>query len=185
MKALKEIEKFYYSDFWISRFKRRLSEEGMRFYPLELDCILGCTTELMENTEFKIVNIDENQNGSSNESDTITLNCNMKHISSLDNVIMHEFGHRQYNQPQFFIVKHLNELIIQHPDIKQEVSKEDYTYFTDDNEIRQRIIPIVKEMRDNNWTSYEAYRLSKSLKNDDIRDLFEEEYIIHLLENVL
>lgn len=181
---LKEIEKFYYSDFWISRFKRRLREEGMRFYPLELDCILGCTTELLDNNKFKIVDIDENNNGSS-KGKTITLNCNMKHISSLDNVIMHEFGHRQYEQQEFFIVKHLNEFIIQHPHLKQELSKEDYTYFTDDNEIRQRIIPIVKEMRDNNWTSYETYELSKSLKDDDIKDLFEKEYIIHLLENIL
>ena len=48
--SLKEIERFYYSEFWESRFRRRLKEEGFRYYPLELDCILGAITYLREDT---------------------------------------------------------------------------------------------------------------------------------------
>ena len=35
---------------------------------------------------------------------------------------------------------------------------------------RQRIIPIVKEMYDNDWTAEEAYELSENLRMDDIKD---------------
>lgn len=52
--SLKEIERFYYSDFWTSRFRRRLKEEGFRYYPLELDCILGTTSCLRDDTKFKL-----------------------------------------------------------------------------------------------------------------------------------
>ncbi len=38
-------------------------------------------------------------------------------------------------------------------------------------------------MYDNNWTA--AYELSENLKIDDIKDIFTEEYIIHLLKNIL
>ena len=31
---LKEIVRFYYSDFWINRYKRRLKEEGHKYYPI-------------------------------------------------------------------------------------------------------------------------------------------------------
>lgn len=40
-------------------------------------------------------------------------------------------------------------------------------------------------MYDNNWTAEEAYELSENLKIDDIKDIFTEEYIIHLLKNIL
>ena len=53
------------------------------------------------------------------------------------------------------------------------------------NELRQRIIPIVKEMYDNNWTAEEAYELSANLKRDDIKDIFTKDYIIDLLKNIL
>lgn len=52
--SLKEIERFYYSDFWTDRFRRRLKEEGFRYYPLELDCILGVTSCLKDNSKFKL-----------------------------------------------------------------------------------------------------------------------------------
>lgn len=56
--SLKEIERFYYSDFWTSRFRRRLKEEGFRYYPLELDCILGATSCLRDDTKFKLFDED-------------------------------------------------------------------------------------------------------------------------------
>ena len=191
--SLKEIERFYYSDFWTSRFKRRLKEEGFRYYPLELDCILGAISYLRDNTKFKLFDENQNKNGVSNASTMIALNINMSeeklNDSHINNVIMHEFGHRQYNQEEFVFIKYLNELTIGSPGLyiknNQTLGIEDYPYFTNDNELRQRIIPIVKEMYDNNWTAEEAYELSANLKRDDIKDIFIKDYIIDLLNNIL
>ena len=191
--SLKEIERFYYSDFWTSRFKRRLKEEGFRYYPLELDCILGAISYLRDNTKFKLFDENQNKNGVSNDNTMIALNINMSeeklNDSRINNVIMHEFGHRQYNQQEFVFIKYLNELTIGSPGLyiknNQTLGIEDYPYFTNDNELRQRIIPIVKEMYDNNWTAEEAYELSANLKRDDIKDIFIKDYIIDLLNNIL
>ena len=191
--SLKEIERFYYSDFWTSRFKRRLKEEGFRYYPLELDCILGAISYLRDNTKFKLFDENQNKNGVSNASTMIALNINMSeeklNDSHINNVIMHEFGHRQYNQQEFVFIKYLNELVIGSPGLyiknNQTLGIEDYPYFTNDNELRQRIIPIVKEMYDNDWTAEEAYELSANLKRDDIKDIFIKDYIIDLLNNIL
>ena len=189
--SLKEIERFYYSDFWTSRFKRRLKEEGFRYYPLELDCILGAISCLREDTKFKLFNEDSNQNGVSNKDTMIALNVNLDkdelNDSYINNIIMHEFGHRQYNQQEFVFIKYLNELTIGSPSLylNQSLEEKDFNYFTNDNEIRQRIIPIVKEIYDNNWTAEEAYELSENLKRDDIRDIFTKDYIIDLLNNIL
>lgn len=192
-KSLKEIERFYYSDFWISRFKKRLKQEGFRYYPLELDCILGAISCLRDSTEFKLFDEDHSKNGVSNTNTMIALNVNMNkeklNDSHINNVIMHEFGHRQYNLQEFIFIKYLNELTIDSPEsyIKnnQYLTERDYSYFTNDNELRQRIIPIIKEMYDNNWTAEEAYELSENLKMDDIKDIFIKEYILDLLENIL
>lgn len=191
--SLKEIERFYYSDFWTSRFKRRLKEEGFRYYPLELDCILGTISCLREDTKFKLYDEDPNQNGKSNKGTMIVLNVNMEKEelsdSYINNIIMHEFGHRQYNQQEFVFIKYLNELAIGSPRLyikdNEILTRDDYSYFTDDNELRQRIIPIVKEMYDNDWTAEESYELSENLKRDDIRDIFTKDYIIDLLNNIL
>ena len=189
--SLKEIERFYYSDFWTSRFRRRLKEEGFRYYPLELDCILGAISYLREDTKFKLFNEDSNQNGVSNKDTMIALNVNLDkdelNDSHINNIIMHEFGHRQYNQQEFVFIKYLNELTIGFPSLylNQSLEEKDFSYFTNDNEIRQRIIPIVKEMYDNNWTAKEAYELSANLKRDDIKDIFTKDYIIDLLNNIL
>lgn len=180
--VLKEIERFYYSDFWIKRFKKRLQQEGFRFYPLELDCILGATTCLRDDTKFKLFDTETVQHGKSDGGPIIALNINMEqgqlNDSHLNNVIMHEFGHRQYNQPEFVFIKYLNELTIGSPGLyirsNQSLTAKDYPYFVDDNELRQRIIPIIKEMYDNHWTSEEAYELSENLKIDDIKDIFEK-----------
>lgn len=121
----------------------------------------------------------------------IALNINMNNLndSHINNIIMHEFGHRQYNQQEFVFIKYLNKLTIGSPGLyiksNQTLGQEDYPYFTDDNELRQRIIPVVKEMCDNDWTAKEAYELSENLKLDDIKDIFTKEYILNLLENIL
>lgn len=189
--SLKEIEKFYYSEFWERRFKRRIREERLQIPPFELCFLQGLTTELRENTRFKLYDESQNSSGVSNNDTMIALNINMKDLndSHINNIIMHEFGHRQYNQPEFNTIVKLNKRIIGQPGLyiknNETLAKEDYLYFTDDNELRQRIIPIIKEMYDNKWTAEEAYKLSENLKKDDIRDIFTKDYIIDLLNNIL
>lgn len=185
--SLKQIERFFYTEFWENRFKRRLKEEGLSFSIIELDIIQGTISELRDNTKFKL--FEGEPNGVSNNDTMIALNVNLENDSHINNIIMHEFGHRQYNQSMFQIIVDLNQSIIKTPGLyiknNEVLTREDYPYFTDDNELRQRIIPIIKEMYDNNWTADEAYELSENLKMDDIKDIFTEEYIINLLNNIL
>lgn len=188
--SLEEIERFYYSDFWESRLRRRLKEEGLQYNPIDLDIIQGTTSELRENTKFKLFDEDQNSNGVSNNDTMIALNVSMKDLndSHINNIIMHEFGHRQYNQGTFIVVRKLNDRVLGNPIehvIDSTLSEEDTKYFIDKNELRQRIIPIVKEMYDNNWIAEEAYELSENLKIDDIKGIFTKEYIIDLLSNIL
>lgn len=99
-KVLKSVEQFYYSDFWINRFKRRLQEEGLKYDPIELDRILGATTAIKDNNVFKLFD-DVNSKKGISKRETIALNINMSREQSndshIENIIMHEFGHRQYN----------------------------------------------------------------------------------------
>lgn len=188
---LLDIEKFYYSDFWINRFKRRLQEEKIDFDHIELDIIQGTTSELKEDTKFKIFDKNQRTNGVSNNGTMIALNTNMNkdklNDSHIINVIMHEFGHRQYNQSSFKKVIDLNRKVIDNPKkyLIDDLSDKDIVYFTDDNEIRQRIIPIIKEMRDNGWRLGEVYDKSENLKIDPIKDIYKREYILKLIDNLL
>lgn len=191
--SLKEIEQFYYSEFWEDRFKQRLKQEHLQFIPIELDIIQGMSSELREETKFKLFDENQNSNGISNHGTMIALNINMNeeklNDSHINNVIMHEFGHRQYNQKEFKIVAYLNKKIIGTPGLyikdNQTLSEKDYPYFVDDNELRQRIIPIIKEMWDNSWDAEEAYGLSKNLEIDDIKDIFTKDYILDMLKYLL
>lgn len=189
--TLKEIERFYYSSFWIDRFKNRMYEEEEDYIPIQLDIIQGITSDLRDTTKFKLYDESSNSSGVSDKGEMIALNINMKELNDyhINNVIMHEFGHRQYNQKGFRLIIELNKIIIGQPGLyikdNQALTDRDYPYFIDHNELRQRIIPIVKEMYDNNWTAEEAYELSENLKIDDIKDIFKKEYILHLLKNIL
>lgn len=191
--SLKEIEDFYYSYFWTKRLERKLKEYKIDYTPIDIDKILGMTTELRENTQFELFNEEQGSKGISNKGTMIALNTNIKdeevNDSHINNVIMHELGHRQYNQPEFDLVVRLNRKIIGSPGLwiknNQVLSEKDYPYFMDHNELRQRIIPIIKEMYDNNWTLEEVYDKSKNLEQDDIKDIFEEVYILHLINNLL
>lgn len=191
--SLKEIERFFYTEFWENRFRRRLREEGLGFSVIELDIIQGTISELRDNTKFKLFSEDPVQNGISNHGTMIALNVNLAenemNDSHINNVIMHEFGHRQYNQAAFQIVIDLNKEIIGSPGLHikegETLSEKDYPYFTDANELRQRTIPIIKQMYDNNWTLEETYDQSHDLFIDDIKNIFTKEYIIYLIRNLL
>lgn len=191
--SLKEIERFYYSPFWVKRLKRRLKEAKIDYTPIDIDIILGTISELREDTKFKAFNEETGSKGVSNKGTMIALNVNIKeeeiNDSHINNVIMHEFGHRQYNQDAFDLVVRLNKKIIGSPGLwiknNQVLVEKDYPYFMDDNELRQRIIPIIKEMYDNKWELEEVYDRSKNLERDDIKDIFDKAYILYLIDNLL
>lgn len=187
--VLESIEQFYYSDFWINRFKRRLQEENLEYNPIELDRILGTTTALKDDNVFKLFDRDENNKGISNKGTMIALNINMSRDQSndshIENVVMHEFGHRQYNQNEFHIIEYLNDKILKSPSPMGLESELDYQYFTNRNEIRQRIIPLVKEMCDNNMTPEEMYYLSPNLRQDSLFNIYSKVEILYWLNNIL
>lgn len=186
--VLESIEQFYYSDFWINRFKRRSQEEGLEYDPIELDRILGATTSIKDDNVFKLFDDVTSKKGISNR-ETIALNINMNREQSndshIENVIMHEFGHRQYNQSEFHVVEYLNDKILKSPSPMGLESELDYQYFTNKNEIRQRIIPLVKEMYDNNMTPDEMYYLSPNLRQDSLFNIYSKVEIIYWLNNIL
>lgn len=190
--SLKEIERFYYTEFWENRLFDKLEDFNYSTSDkLNIICrIQGATSYLRDEIKFRLFDKSPNENGISSNDDMIALNINMKNLndSHINNIIMHEFGHRQYDLPEFTIIKVINKNTFK--DIKDNVIdesliKEDLKYFTNDNELRQRIIPIIKEMHDNNWTSNETYELSINLNNDDIKSIFKKEYIVYLLKNIL
>lgn len=192
-RSLKDIERFFYTSFWVKRFQRRIHEEEEYYLPIQLDIIQGITSELSDDSVFKVYDAPSVQNGVSNKGTMIGLNVNLDinelTDSHVNNVVMHEFGHRQYNQKGFKLIVELNKRIIGSAGFfikeDQSLSKEDYDYFTDHNEMRQRIIPIIKEMYDNGWTIAETYDKSKNLEIDDIKDIYKREYILKLLDNLL
>lgn len=190
--SLKEIERFYYTKFWEDRLFNKLNNFNYSTSDkLNIICrIQGATSYLRDDIKFKLFDESPNESGISSTDDMIALNINMKDLndSHINNIIMHEFGHRQYDLPEFTIIKVINKDTfenIKENIIDESLIKEDLEYFTNDNELRQRIIPIIKEMYDNNWTSSEAYDLSTNLNNDDIKSIFKKEYIIYLLKNIL
>lgn len=186
--VLESVEQFYYSDFWINRFRKRLQEEGLEYNPIELDRILGTTTSIKDDNIFKLFDDVTSKKGISKR-ETIALNINMNREQSndshIENVIMHEFGHRQYNQSEFHIVEYLNDKILKSPSPMGLESELDYQYFTNKNEIRQRIIPLVKEMYDNNMTPEEMYYLSPNLRQDSLFNIYSKVEIIYWLNNIL
>ena len=186
--VLESVEQFYYSDFWINRFRKRLQEEGLEYDPIELDRLLGATTSIKDDNVFKLFDDVTSKKGISKR-ETIALNINMNREQSndshIENVIMHEFGHRQYNQSEFHIVEYLNNKILKSPSPMGLESELDYQYFTNKNEIRQRIIPLVKEMYDNNMTPEEMYYLSPNLRQDSLFNIYSKVEIIYWLNNIL
>lgn len=187
--VLLDVQDFYYSDFWESRFKRRLQEEGIKYNPIQLDIIQGMTTELIDKIVFKLFDKDPLYNGVSNPSNMIALNINLdeweKNDSHIENVVMHEFGHIQYLQKEFRIVTWLNGRVLKSPSPSGLENELDQKYFSDQNEIRQRIIPVIKEMVDNNWSPEQAYYLSENLRNDDLYAIYDKQTLIYWLNNLI
>lgn len=186
---LTKIEQFYYSEFWTSRFKRRIKEENIDYNPIQLDIIQGSISELKDATKFMLFDKDTTYKGVSNTKNMIALNINIDKIQSndshIENIVMHEFGHRQCKIPEFNIINYLNNKVLKSPSPIGLENELDYKYFSDKDEIRQRIIPVVKEMIDNKWTLEQTYCLSENLKQDDLYSLYSKQTLIHWLDNIL
>lgn len=114
-----------------------------------------------------------------------------------DITIHHEFGHGAYSPIYKDIDEWLGALsVIEHNDnligdaSKQLLSDhnlypDEIGYFTDPNELRQRVIPAVEEMFTNGWTVEEAYDKSKALNRAGLKKIFNKDYILKLLGGML
>lgn len=114
-----------------------------------------------------------------------------------DITIHHEFGHGAYNRMHkdkdewsgaLSVIKHNDNLIGDAskqllPD--HNLSPDKIRYFTDPNELRQRIIPAVEEMITNGWTVEETYDKSKALNQSGLKKIFNKDYILKLLGGML
>ncbi len=70
-------------------------------------------------------------------------------------------GHLQYECPEFWIVEYLNGRILNSPSPIGLENELDFEYFTNKNEIRQRMIPLVKQYLDTGQITYdEVYQNS-------------------------
>lgn len=115
---------------------------------------------------------------------------------SADITIPHEFGHLIYDRvtPSIDIIRRLNEKVIGYPihnlrsdvfEINPGISREYIDYVSDFDELRQRIIPAVEEMFKNGWTVEETYNKSIALKEAQLKDIFNKDYILKLLGGML
>ena len=184
---LLKIQDFYSGSYWIKRFKRRLLEENIRFNNIEQ--IQNITSELIDKVLFKLFDKDSVYNGVSNRQNMIALNINFydwkQNDSHIQNVVMHEFGHLQYLQKEFQIIVDLNRAILNNLKPFGLKSEVDERYFSNHNEIRQRIVPIIKEMLDNHWNFEQTYNLSENLRNDAIFTMYNKKTILFWLKNLL
>lgn len=169
--VLENVERFYYSDFW----GNRIRQNTWSYYINKI----GATTLIKEDTVFKLFDKPKSSKGISNKDNMIVnMSRDQSNDSHVENVVMHEFGHRQYNQSEFHVVEYLNDKILKSPSPMGLKSELDYQYFTNKNEIRQRIIPLVKEMYDNNWNAEEVYYLSPNLRQDSLYTIYNKRDIV-------
>lgn len=107
----------------------------------------------------------------------------------------HEFGHSLYNVNRIKDIPAVKQLVKANDELigdaekhlisKGNLSEEQIAYYTDKDELRQRVIPVVEEMFENGWTAEDAFEKSIALKRSNLKDLFNKDYIIKLLEGML
>lgn len=181
--SLKDIERFFYSSFWLNRFKRRMDEEDEDYIPIQLDITLGVSSDLRDRIKFKISN-----EGTESES-VLVLDPTKDDISesNINNTVLYKFGHKQYKEKAFHLAIALNKRVIGSPGLflqnNEILNREEYKHLIDPCELRQNIILVVKEMHDKGWTLVETYDKSKNL--DIIRNIFTRDYILKLIDNIL
>lgn len=169
--VLNNIEEFY-NTFWEDRANKVLSKQQVRQ-------IQSMTSLLLDDIRFKLYYADASQNGYSNKSHTIFINGNNE--TNIPILIMHEFGHIQYNQKEFIPVVKYNDFIINNPLPIEKLSELDYKYFTNKNEIRQRLIPLVKLKLENDLT----YKFIFNNFEDDLFQIYDKKDLIYWMNNIL
>lgn len=103
----------------------------------------------------------------------------------------HEFGHFMYGsaKPGFASIKEANAKLIGDPktQLLEDVPADNpaVIIMSDHDELRQRMIPAVKEMFQNKWTPEQAFEKSKALKLGEVNRVFKKPYIISLLGGLL
>lgn len=170
---LNKIRKFFYSKFYSDRYYRRT-------FTFQLQPILNCTSSLLDNIKIDYYK-GPNYSNAKAQGNTIWLNQN-KDIwdDSEFSLILHEFGHLQYKEKPMEEIVNLNNALKFPLPIGLENEKY-LDYFSDKNEIRQRILPIVYCMYKNNFNSKEAYYYCY----DDLYLFYSQEQIIYWIENIL
>lgn len=103
----------------------------------------------------------------------------------------HEFGHFMYGsaKPGFASIKEVNAQLMGNPitQLKKDIPADNpaVIIMSDHDELRQRMIPAVKEMFENKWTPEQAFDNSKALKLGEVKRVFKKPYIISLLGGLL
>lgn len=206
-KTQDDIDLFYGSDEYTERFNKRISDF------MEGEYGIKPTSEQLEQAKAKfdeiLLDIQNRYTpgmfkGSPigfSQGDTmyIGLNSNLHGTPEIiDPTLTHEFGHLIYHYPfrhqtagnRFMLVNDANASLMGSPVEHltwQGLALPDNlrSYITSHNELRQRVIPVVKEMVENGWTAEEAYAKSHALKEASLDKAFDKDYIIKLLGGML
>lgn len=202
-----DIDLFYGSDEYTERFNKRISDfmegeygikptqEQLSQAKSKFDALLLDIQQRYTPGMFKGSPMGFSQGNSMH----LGLNANLHNAPrTIDNTITHEFGHLIYYYPfghqtsgsRFMLVNDANANLMRSP--SEHLTWKGFAlpddlrdYITSQNELRQRVIPVVKEMVENGWTAEEAYVKSAALKEANLDQLFDKNYIIKLLGGML
>lgn len=196
------IDKFYHSEEYYNRLYNNL----LKVYndPNKVDQIMQTFYTYLENLQekyFPIMYQDKVTNngqawGISPQYGLTTpylgLNVKPRQYAPLID-ILHEFGHLMYDglrapDEMWPIIMYNEELMgdpREHVIPNTTLPPGQISYLCNYDELRQRIIPVVREMIDNKWTPEEAYNKSNSLEYAGLKQAFDKEYLITLIGGML
>lgn len=203
-----DIDMFYNSDEYTDRFNKRLSEYYDDKYDNQLTSdqlsqLKGQFDDILADIQAKYqpgMFRGEPYGFSNAQTMNLGLNANLAHSEPeiINPTITHEFGHLIWHYPWFYqpkgarfsAVNNANISLMGNPvehltSIGRKLPQDRIDYITDHNELRQRVIPIVKEAMQNGWTPEEAYQKSKLVRNSNLDQIFDKDYIIKLIGGML
>lgn len=203
-----DIDLFYGSEEYTDRFNKRVSE----YYNDEFDLQLTSDqlSELKGQFDNMLADIQakyqpgifrgEPYGFANAQTMNVGLNANLSYTRPelINPTITHEFGHLIWHYPwfhqtkgtRFNVVNDTNISLMGNPSehltsVGKSLPQDRIDYITDHNELRQRIIPIVKEAMQKGWTPEQAYQKSKLVKYADLDTIFNKDYIIKLIGGML
>lgn len=192
-KSQEHIEDFYQSPEYKDRFITKISNDIKVDPNRAYDELLLDLNEVQKHYITKLFTHNTRRGFAGTEE--LGLNVRVPRYST-DITIPHEFGHLIYNRvtPSIDKIIRLNERVIGNPihnlrsdvfEINPGISREFIDYVSDFEELRQRIIPAVEEMFKNGWTVEETYNKSIALRDAQLKDIFNKDYILKLLGGML